>query len=80
MAPFSAVANASDSNAVDSWADEPTETLVTIELKEAAEGTALTLLHERFDTDESRDNHAQGWSDCFDRMPEWLKSNDSSAA
>lgn len=62
------------------WADEPTETLVTIELKEAAEGTALTLRHERFDTDESRDNHAQGWSDCFDRMPEWLKSNDSSAA
>lgn len=59
------------------WADEPTETLVTIELEEADEGTALTLLHERFDTDRSRDNHLQGWSDCLDRMPEWLKADAS---
>lgn len=57
------------------WADEPTETLVTIELEDTAEGTALTLLHEHFDTDEARDGHEQGWSDCLDRMPQWLASH-----
>ncbi|HEV3170608.1 MAG TPA: hypothetical protein VGZ32_09720 [Actinocrinis sp.] len=32
----------------------------------------LTLVHERFDDDPSRDEHAQGWSDCLDRLPAWL--------
>ena len=54
------------------WADEPQETLVTIELEEAPEGTALTLLHERFDGVEARDGHERGWSDCLDRLPTWL--------
>lgn len=56
------------------WADEPTETLVTIELVAATGGTELTLVHERFDSDEARDDNAQGWNDCLDRMPGWLKA------
>lgn len=54
------------------WDDEPPETLVTIELAESAEDTVLTLVHERFDDEESRDGHMKGWSDCLDRLPGWL--------
>jgi uncharacterized protein YndB with AHSA1/START domain len=56
------------------WCDEPAETLVTITLDEIADGTVLTLIHERFADDQDRDRHAQGWSDCLDRLPDWLTS------
>lgn len=54
------------------WCDEPAETLVTIKLDEAADGTMLTLIHQRFADDQDRDGHQQGWSDCLDRLPGWL--------
>ena len=54
------------------WDGEPGETLVTIELAAAGTGTELALRHERFADDAGRDNHAQGWHDCLDRLPEWL--------
>jgi uncharacterized protein YndB with AHSA1/START domain len=54
------------------WCDEPAETLVTIKLDETADGTVLTLIHERFADGQDRDGHAQGWSDCLDRLPGWL--------
>jgi uncharacterized protein YndB with AHSA1/START domain len=54
------------------WDGEPDETLVTIELTPVAAGTELALRHERFGDDASRDNHAQGWRDCLDRLPEYL--------
>jgi uncharacterized protein YndB with AHSA1/START domain len=57
------------------WGDEPTETLVTIDLAESAEGTVLTLVHERFEDEQSRDEHAQGWSDCLDRLPARLAAD-----
>lgn len=56
------------------WGDESTETLVTIELDDTADGTVLTLTHERFADDQDRDGHAQGWSDCLDRLPGWLNT------
>jgi uncharacterized protein YndB with AHSA1/START domain len=46
--------------------------LVTIELVPDSDGTELTLVHERFTDDASRGGHAQGWSDCLDRLPGWL--------
>jgi uncharacterized protein YndB with AHSA1/START domain len=54
------------------WDGEPGETLVTIELTPSDTGTELTVRHERFADDANRDNHAQGWLDCLDRLPEWL--------
>jgi uncharacterized protein YndB with AHSA1/START domain len=54
------------------WDGEPGETLVTIELTPVATGTELALRHERFGDDETRDNHAQGWHDCLDRLPAHL--------
>jgi uncharacterized protein YndB with AHSA1/START domain len=54
------------------WDGEPGETLVTIELTPVDAGTDLALRHERFASDADRDNHAQGWHDCLDRLPDWL--------
>jgi uncharacterized protein YndB with AHSA1/START domain len=54
------------------WDGEPDETLVTIELTPVATGTELALRHEHFGDDANRDNHAQGWHDCLDRLPEYL--------
>ena len=55
------------------WDGEPDETLVTIELIPVGAGTELALRHERFTDDATRDNHAQGWHDCLDRLPSIVK-------
>ena len=48
------------------------ETLVTIKLFETPGGTRLELRHERFETEESRDAHRDGWSSCLDSLEEAL--------
>ncbi|HLL68949.1 MAG TPA: SRPBCC domain-containing protein [Micromonosporaceae bacterium] len=50
------------------------ETLVTLHLVPAGDGTELTLAHERFGADADRDAHAQGWSVCLDRLPDGLRT------
>jgi hypothetical protein len=35
-------------------------------------------MHGGFATEESRDEHIQGWTDCLDRLPEYL-ARDSEA-
>jgi uncharacterized protein YndB with AHSA1/START domain len=50
------------------WDGEADETLVTVDLTPTAGGTDLTLRHERFADDETRDQHAQGWHDCLGRL------------
>jgi uncharacterized protein YndB with AHSA1/START domain len=52
-----------------SWDGEAEQTLVTIDLAEAGDGTHLTLVHEGFAKPETRDEHAQGWQDCLERLP-----------
>jgi uncharacterized protein YndB with AHSA1/START domain len=37
------------------------ESLVTVTLKDVAEGTELTVVHERFNAEASRDAHGSGW-------------------
>jgi uncharacterized protein YndB with AHSA1/START domain len=54
------------------WDGEPGETLVTVDLTPTADGTELSLRHERFADDVASGQHAQGWYDCLDRLPEWL--------
>ena len=47
------------------WASnlDPTEeTLVTVTFKDVTEGTELTLTHERFATELSRQRHEMGWT------------------
>lgn len=52
---------------------EPPEMLVTVEFKARGNQTELTLTHEKFASDQSRDNHAHGWSDLFDKLAAYLK-------
>jgi uncharacterized protein YndB with AHSA1/START domain len=54
------------------WDGDEEQTLVTITLSAVDGGTALTLTHEGFPDDATRDNHDTGWSDCLDRLPVWL--------
>lgn len=49
------------------WGSE--ETLVTVEFKErGARETEMILVHERFVSEEERDQHAQGWAGCLERL------------
>jgi uncharacterized protein YndB with AHSA1/START domain len=50
------------------WDDDPAETLVTLLLIPAGDGTELRLTHEGFADPTDRDNHAKGWADCLDRL------------
>ncbi|TWP54362.1 SRPBCC domain-containing protein [Lentzea tibetensis] len=54
------------------WDNETETTLVTVTIVPSATGTELMIRHERFEDDVVRDAHEQGWSDCLDRLPEWL--------
>lgn len=46
--------------------DDSEVTLVTISFRAISESeTELSLLHERFASEESRDNHAEGWEGTF---------------
>ena len=48
------------------------ETLVTIELQDLGAATRLTLTHEFFPNEESKEGHNMGWSGSFDRLEEVL--------
>jgi uncharacterized protein YndB with AHSA1/START domain len=56
------------------WDGEDRESTVRIELVKSEAGTELTLTHSGLDDDQV-EQHAQGWSDCLDRLPEWLAAN-----
>jgi uncharacterized protein YndB with AHSA1/START domain len=60
-----------------SWETEgpPHETLVTIELEPRDGGTDLTLRHQGFESDDSRDQHAGGWGGCFDCLVQYLSED-----
>jgi uncharacterized protein YndB with AHSA1/START domain len=48
------------------------ESLVTIELRVAGNGTELTLRHEQFFDADARDRHEMGWKGCLARLPKAL--------
>ena len=58
------------------WLDETgkpgPETLVTVTLIERADKTEMSFRQSGFDSLESRDGHAGGWNECFDRLEELL--------
>ena len=54
------------------WDGDNHETLVTITLEPVEAGTLLTITHENFADDATRDDHLQGWGDCVDRLPAHL--------
>lgn len=66
-----------------SWApawSPATESLVTVEFRDAAGGTEVTLTHERLADAESRDKHAHGWTGCLDKLAERFGAAATSAS
>jgi len=55
------------------WKSTPESvSIVTIELRAAGSGTELTLKHEQFADEASRDHHNQGWTGCLARLEKAL--------
>lgn len=51
------------------WRSTPErESLVTVTLRPAGTGTALTLKHEQFFDDSARDHHREGWGALLGRL------------
>lgn len=44
------------------------ESLVTVSLKDVDGGTEITILHENFNKEASRDGHNNGWAGCLDKL------------
>jgi uncharacterized protein YndB with AHSA1/START domain len=53
------------------------ETLMTVTLAARGDRTEMTFRQAGFETDEDRDGHREGWSECFDRLEEHLAGVDS---
>ena len=52
------------------------ETRVTVEFRDTAEGTEITLTHTGFSTDEVAAQHEAGWLGCLDKLTEVVASPD----
>jgi uncharacterized protein YndB with AHSA1/START domain len=60
-----------------SGAQDTYETLVTVDLAEVQGGTEVTITHERFTSDESREQHNNGWTaslDCLEKVMAGIKT------
>jgi uncharacterized protein YndB with AHSA1/START domain len=55
------------------------DTLVTVELREGAGETELTVVHERFPDAETRDRHDEGWAGTLDRLAGFLGAGATAA-
>jgi uncharacterized protein YndB with AHSA1/START domain len=45
-----------------------TESLVTVLIKPDGDGSILTLIHDQFVDEASRERHQQGWTSCLDHL------------
>jgi uncharacterized protein YndB with AHSA1/START domain len=50
------------------------ESFVTITIKRDGEGCILTLHHERFADEETRDRHEWGWNGCLDKLARFAEA------
>ena len=48
--------------------DDPGESRLSFELRPVSEGTELTLIHDRLQTDAGSASHKQGWSFALDKL------------
>jgi uncharacterized protein YndB with AHSA1/START domain len=55
------------------WKSAPErESLVTLLLKPDGDGTLLTLTHEQFSDEDSRNGHEQGWNSSLDKLEKFV--------
>lgn len=63
------------------WQDdeawENNDSIVTIELSDAAGGTELRLLHEQLPSEQSRDNHNEGWNSLLNKLENFFNGKAS---
>jgi uncharacterized protein YndB with AHSA1/START domain len=56
------------------WEGSALETVVTLQFRSvSANETELTLIHEGFDSQDTRDKHAQGWQGCLANLHAFLQ-------
>ncbi len=56
-----------------SWRSAPeSESFVTVALRPDGDGTVLTLTHAQFLDEETRDQHAEGWTSTLDGLERYL--------
>jgi uncharacterized protein YndB with AHSA1/START domain len=48
------------------------ESLVTVLIRPEGEGSILTLIHEQFVDEKSRDRHEHGWTGCLDKLERYF--------
>jgi uncharacterized protein YndB with AHSA1/START domain len=64
-----------DRKLVFTWAWKGTperESLVTVDLEPAGDGTLLTLTHEQFFDEDARNRHRQGWESAMDKLEKFV--------
>ena len=55
------------------WKSTPErESLVTVDLKPDGDGTLLTLTHEQFFDEDTRDRHRHGWEGAMDKLEKFV--------
>jgi len=63
------------------WQDDETweshNSIVTVELSDVAGDTELRLLHEQLPSEESRDNHNDGWNSLLNKLGKFLNEKAS---
>ena len=63
------------------WQDDETwenhNSIVTVELSDVAGGTELRLVHEQLPSEESRDNHNDGWNSLLTKLGKFLNEKAS---
>ncbi len=65
------------------WAWESTperESVVTVRMKRAGDGTDMTLIHEQFFDEAARDRHQHGWTGCIERLGRYLSRQQQSTS
>ncbi len=48
--------------------DPDTESVVTIDFREADDGTEVSIVHGSFGNEESKQMHTEGWIGCFEEL------------
>jgi len=56
---------------------EPPETRVTLEFRELGPRTELVLTHDRFVSEQSRNNHEEGWTNILGSLAEYITAYQS---
>ncbi len=55
------------------WKTSPErQSVVTVQIKPDGDGTLLTLTHEQFADEETRDRHNSGWTGSLDKLDKYL--------